>query len=342
MTKENVNFPLAYGVRTKNKDILLSSSSGGIFSEIANYAFEKGIIVYGCILTDDMKVKHCRAETKEDIVKMRTSKYVQSDLTGIIKKIKKDIKEDKKVLFTSAPCYVNTIMSLLSPEEKEKVITMDFICHGMPKKKVFEDHIQHIEQIYKSKVIHYSFRNKRFGWTHDEFAILEKGKKKVSSIKEIHCYKRLFHLNYSLNYGCFFCKYTTKYRKTDFTIGDFWGVEETLGILDNKGMSALLVNTPRALKLFENIENIQSYPVKVEDFQHGPLRSPAKKPEDYLKFWEDYSKYGYEYASNHYAPVNFKVYFSTYRRRIIHLLKLDYFLFWLKYKFKEKKKNGKK
>lgn len=334
-------YPLGYGVRSKDKKILSTSSSGGIFSEIANYMIKKGIVVYGCILDEKLDAVYLRGTTEKDIEKMRTSKYVQSNIAGIIDRIKYDINQGKKVLFISTPCYVDIIKLKLTEEELEKIILIDFLCHGTPSKKFFKDHLESIEKKYRSKVKEYSFRDKRYGWGHDEFAILENNKK-IDSIKYIHQYKRLFHENYILNKGCFSCKYTTMKRNSDFTIGDFWGVEEQLGIVDNKGMSALLINTKKGEVIFENIkENLEYYNVNADDFQHGPLRKPTEMPKDYEYFMEEYRKYGYEYVAKKYASPNFKIYFSTFRRRLAHILGVDYFLFWLKYKIKRVLKNAK-
>lgn len=334
-------YPMGYGVRSRNKNILSTSSSGGIFSEISNHMIKEGYIVYGCILNENLDAIYLRGTTEKDIEKMRTSKYVQSNIVGVADNIKQDIKQGEKVLFISTPCYIDIIKSKLTEDELKKIILIDFICHGTPNKKFFKDHLESIEKKYSSKVKKYSFRDKRYGWGHDEFAILENNKK-VDSIKYVHQYKRLFYKNYILAKGCFSCKYTSIKRNSDFTIGDFWGVEELLGVVDNKGMSALLINTKKGEEIFKNLkENVEYYQVGIDDFQHGPLKKPTKMPKDYEQFIEDYKKYGYEYVSKKYASPNFKIYFSTLRRRSVHLLKADYPLFWLKYKIKRALKNGK-
>ena len=221
MSKDKVeNFPLAYGIRTKNEEILKTSSSGGIFSELANYALKNNIKVYSCILNEKLEAVHIRGINEKDIKKMRTSKYVESSLGDILKLMKNDIKNNEKIMIVSSPCYIAAIKKAFN---------------GMPSKKIFQAHIRYLEKLYSSKVIFYSFRDKRYSWNHDEFVILE-NKKRKQSVKEVHRYKRLFHSNYSLLSRCFQCKYTKVKRDTDITIADLWGVESGVGLVDTKGL----------------------------------------------------------------------------------------------------------
>ena len=160
MCKDKVeNFPLAYGIRTKNEEILKTSSSGGIFSELANYALKNNIKIYSCILNEKLEAVHIRGINENDIKKMRTSKYVESSLGNILKLMKNDIKNNEKIMLVSSPCYVATIKKTFSESERNQIIWVDFLCHGMPSKKVFQDHIKYLENLYSSKVIFYSFRD---------------------------------------------------------------------------------------------------------------------------------------------------------------------------------------
>lgn len=333
--------PLAYGIRTKSKDILQKSSSGGIFSEIANYFIDNGGVVYGCILNEKVQAVYLRGTEKKDIERMRGSKYVRSEIKGVKERVQGDLLKKLQVLFVGPPCYIAHITKDLTKEEMKFLTTVDFICHGTPHPKSFSDHIKYLENFYNEKAINYSFRDKRYGWGHDEYITFESGKRK-DSIKEVGRFKRLFYSDYVLSADCFKCKYTKINRNSDLTIGDFWGVEEILNIYDNKGVSALLITTKKGVNLFEIIrKNLLVYDVKVTDFHHGPLKHPTPMPKEYQDFWKEYRKYGYKFVTDKYVAVSKKEMFSAYRRRIVHLLKLDKLAFSLKYKLKELKNNGK-
>lgn len=72
--------PKAYAARNKNNNIVSRSSSGGIFSLLAEYMINsKSAIVWGAMFNDNWEVIHERIETVEDLEKLRGSKYVQSD-----------------------------------------------------------------------------------------------------------------------------------------------------------------------------------------------------------------------------------------------------------------------
>lgn len=329
-----INYPLAYGIRSRDKKIVKTSSSGGIFSEIANYFINNKGIVYAVIIDEEIRAVYLRGTTVEDIEKMRTSKYVQADIKGIKEKLTIDLNNNKKVLFVGTPCYVNYILKNLTDKEKKNLTTIDFICHGTPNQSIFADHINYLETLYGKKAVYYSFRNKRFGWSHDEFIKFEDNSQK-SSVKEVGRFGRLFHSGYSLNLGCFSCKFTSKIRKSDLTIGDFWGVEEVLKIYDNKGMSCLLINNEKGKKIFENVKNnLYFFEVDLDDVHQQALYAPTKKPKKYDEFWKEYNKYGYKTVTEKYVSATKKEILSVYRRRIVHILKLDKLAFTLKYKLK--------
>jgi Fe-S-cluster-containing hydrogenase component 2 len=59
------NNPVAYACINKNEKIRLESSSGGIFSLVADYILENEGIVFGARFNDDFEVIHDYIEKKE-------------------------------------------------------------------------------------------------------------------------------------------------------------------------------------------------------------------------------------------------------------------------------------
>ncbi len=57
--------------------------------------------------------------------------------------------------------------------------------------------------------------------------------------------------------SCYKCRFAGEKRYSDFTIGDFWGIETVDPTVkdDDTGISLLDVNTPKGEKLFEEIKS---------------------------------------------------------------------------------------
>ena len=77
IVEKTKGYPKAYAMRNKNIDELSKSSSGGIFSVLANYVIDNGGVVFGAVYDSKFNIKHVKATTKEGFALMRGSKYVQ-------------------------------------------------------------------------------------------------------------------------------------------------------------------------------------------------------------------------------------------------------------------------
>lgn len=113
-----------------------NSSSGGAFTAISDQILDKGGVVYGCVMDENLSLKHSHATNKEKRDKMRGSKYIQSDIKEIFQQIKKDLVTGKCVLFTGTPCQNFSILTYLSASKicTDRLITMELICHGVGSK----------------------------------------------------------------------------------------------------------------------------------------------------------------------------------------------------------------
>ena len=117
--------PEVYASYTKDNEIRLDSTSGGIFTEVAKAFIKNNGIVYGAIYDENHKIVHYRGETKEDIDKIRQSKYAQSDIGGNYISAKKDLIAGKKVLFVGTPCHIAALKRFLI-KDYDNLYTMDF------------------------------------------------------------------------------------------------------------------------------------------------------------------------------------------------------------------------
>ena len=300
-----------------DKRVILNSSSGGAFTALSDYVIKKGGVVYGVVFDKEFRAVHVRADNAELRDRMRSSKYLQSDLGEIFKSVKEDIDKGMLVLFTGTPCQVSGIRKYLN-KDYENFYTVDVICHGVPSPLMFSEHIKHIEKKRKVKVVNYNCRSKIKGWhKHIEQAIFINGKTEAGT-PLLQEHKTLFYKGYVLRPSCYECKFTNFDRPSDITIGDFWGIDKELPDWDdNLGTSILLLNSKKGEEIFR-LSNSEFISQEVKTYGRQPqLEKSATKPSDRKEFWEKYSNFGYSYISSKYAGNSIKDNLKYLAKRIL-------------------------
>lgn len=260
-----------------NDEIRAVSSSGGAFTLIANEIFEKGGVVCGVAFVGQ-KVQHIIVEKKEDLVRLRGSKYVQSDTNTVYSQIKEILKTGKVVLFTGTPCQVAGLNIYLG-KTYENLYTIDLICHGVPPQKIFDMYLK--ETIGDEAFINGTFRDKNAGWFSYGIKV-QTDKNCYYKLKTRDSYLQAFIKNMSLRPSCANCPFTSSQRQADITIGDFWEIERYKPELnDNKGTSLVLLNNMKGKNLFNLIKNkvsiLESVPIEYAKYHNITLYTPLKQ-----------------------------------------------------------------
>lgn len=291
----------AYGVKHKNEQERLTSRSGGVFIALSDYILSQGGTVYGAELNKDFTVSHHRAENKEQRNKFKGSKYIQSDMNDIIKKVRQDLKDNKKVLFSGTSCQVHAIKVSVSEKYQKNLYTCDLICHGVPSKKIFEEFLRYIEKISGKTIKEFNFRDKRFGWaTHYETSIFEDGTELTTQY-----FRNLFYGHNILRPACHKCNYANIHRPADITIADFWGIENVAPeFLDRKGVSLTIINNEKGKEWFEAIKGkLQTIHCSLEDCVKYTytLNQPTPEAETRDEFWQDYKTKDFDYIIEKYG-----------------------------------------
>ena len=160
--KKNVN-PHILALHHHNEKTWISSSSGGVFASLTDYALRQAGVIFGAIYDDNFVVVHRRAETQEDTLKFRGSKYVQSNLTGIYQQVKFYLQEQRFVLFSGTPCQVEGLKGYLQ-RSYDNLLTVDILCHGVPSPRVFHDYLNFIRQNSDFHFTGIFMKDKTFGW----------------------------------------------------------------------------------------------------------------------------------------------------------------------------------
>lgn len=242
----------SYAVFNKDEKIRLESSSGGIFSLLAEYVINKYGIVYGAVFDEEFNVKHIKITSLKDIELLRGSKYVQSKINDIFKSIKFDLINNKLVLFTGTPCQIAGLQSFLQ-RKYDNLILMDIVCHGVPSPLIWQKYINKLKKNYKQNIKNIYFRDKSTGWKKYSIKFLfDKDEYKNIGFKDI--YMKGFLNDIYLRPSCYNCKFKGIERISDITVADFWGIENIFPkIDDDKGTSLVVIHTEKGKRLFDKL-----------------------------------------------------------------------------------------
>ena len=281
-----------YGMYNKKIDECLKSSSGAIFPAISNIFIEAGGEIVGCIWSNNMEPIHVCVSSKEEVDKMRGSKYVQSDLKDIVKIVKERTKH-KKILFTGTPCQIAAVKGYVG--ENENLYTCALICEGVPSNRVWQKYKSDIEKKYNSKMIKANFRNKEISWE-SPLAVYEFENGKISKNMSFNSDEYVVAFLEGLMYreSCYNCQYKGNGHNADIIIGDLWGAtKEQKEMSKNKGISLVIINTEKGKEILEKINDtvvIENVDKNRAIENNKLLMQPIKKHENKIKFYNKIDK----------------------------------------------------
>lgn len=293
--KEKQERVSCYGIINNNKEIKKNSTSGGLFSLLADYVIDSGGAVYGAIYNAGT-IEHIRVIGDYD--KMRGSKYCQSTIDGVIEAFLNDLNHGVKVLFTGTPCQCASLKKLLRLKKipSENCILVDIVCHGVVSPMLLKDYIAYVEKKTGKEIAVHKFRDKVNGWSqHTESNIFVDGSYDYQSY-ESQLYKRIFLNHYGLREACFNCKYTCYDRVSDITMADFWGLNKTRPEMwNNDGVSFAIVSTEKGDKIIDAIRDKGTvFDATIDDTKQPQLLAPSNRPEGYEEFWNCYLQHGFK------------------------------------------------
>ncbi|HJH48620.1 Coenzyme F420 hydrogenase/dehydrogenase, beta subunit C-terminal domain [Bacteroides fragilis] len=244
-----------YAAKNMDEEVRLKSSSGGIFTLLAESVIKRGGVVFGAKFDDEWMVVHDYTDNIEGVAAFRGSKYVQSIIGNAYRKVEQFLKSGRMVLFTGTPCQIAGLKKYLRKEYK-KLLAVDLVCHGVPSPKVWQ---MYLEETNRSKVIdkkkrvissnkedsitHISFRDKTNGWKRYSLVILKESVSLHETLEE-NIFIKGFLKNLYLRPSCAHCPNRSLKSDSDITIADFWNIEKiNMEYDDDKGVSLILVNS---------------------------------------------------------------------------------------------------
>ncbi len=241
-------------------EIRMESSSGGMFTVLAEHIIDKGGYVAGVRWDEKFSAVFDIVEKKEDLALMRGSKYVQSSTGLIFRKIKQLLNDGKTVLFTGVPCQTAGLRHFLG-KDYDNLYIVDILCHGSPSPKSFEEFLKCAVNSIEgnddiSQIESIEFRNKhRHGWGHSIIIKLKNGMEYDKTRNATNWYNSFLNI-LNCRRVCGQCRYNTLPRQGDITLGDFWGIESVMPDSNyHKGVSVVTLNNEKGQRLFGEISD---------------------------------------------------------------------------------------
>ena len=294
LKKNEFEKPVCFAAIHKNIETRFGSTTGGLFSALAEQMYAEGGYVGGAVYRDDWSVAHFVSNNPEDLQRLRQSKYSQSDLRGFYSDVKNILNAGEKVLVCGTPCQMAGLRQFLR-KDYENLIIVDFICKSITSPKFYAKYLDYWERKAKSKLVSFKFKDKELGWRNlvKRFDF-SNGKSMYSRAKDNDLYSSAYHGNIVSRPSCYECKFKGFPRMADITLADFWGCEKKTkykSMDDNAGTSAVIINNSHGLDFFEKIKSkILWMDSCIEDILPGnpALLHKQKKPKcSREKFFED-------------------------------------------------------
>lgn len=243
----------AFAVKDKNEQSRLKSASGGAAAAFAKNVIDSGGYFSGVVYDNEFNVVHETCDDVEKIDLFRDSKYVQSDMNGIYKKLETLLSNGKRVLATGTPCQIAALRSRFG-SENDNLILCDFVCNGVPSPELLKKYIKLVEHNEHKKVKNIYLRDKTNGWQKNNVKVVfEDGSHKIILRQDCEFYK-VFGFNIALRNSCHDCKFKNFNTASDITIGDYWGIDKKYPEFnDDKGCSLVMINTEKGKRFFEEV-----------------------------------------------------------------------------------------
>lgn len=341
------NGSLKYAVQNISDEKRSISTAGGFFYVIAEYIIETcGGDVFA-VGFEENKVTHIVADSKEDLIPMCGSKYVQSNLKDIFHDVKKALHKGKKCLFVGTSCQVHGIRNFLSKDKMaQNLITIDLLCLGVSSPVLYQQWIAYLEDKYNAPVTHVYFRDKSYGYSTANVRVCFKNRY-IEQTYDAKSLMKTFFSGYNMRPSCYDCDFRLIERAGDFTIGDLHQVGAHIPSMDDdKGTTCVWAHTDLAKELLILLEDRLRQEI-LEENCSKILYSQSKlvqKPLDRDKFFSDASRLTYEQLTEKYAKNGLKDRTINFVRRFVNKLPFRTFVFKTMKKIKTKQfhKNAQK
>lgn len=251
-----------YMVKSKDEEVLYSSSSGGAGYEISKMLCTKGYDVVGCVYDKEKRESVHKMVLAGDVGNLNVfqgSKYIQSNTVDAFNDV---INTSERAVIFGTPCQIAGIDSLLKlNKRRENYILVDLICFGVPTQYLWNKYLKEGSKKYGYGLTpDVQFRYKPRGWREKYISIQGNGKCYVRQENKDLFY-RFFLLRHCFMPTCYECAYRTA-SAADIRLGDYWGPRYKD---DKNGVSMVIAMTITGEKILEELKELNKIQLEKQD-----------------------------------------------------------------------------
>ncbi|MBQ7357068.1 MAG: Coenzyme F420 hydrogenase/dehydrogenase, beta subunit C-terminal domain [Clostridia bacterium] len=279
-----------YAGYSEDEATISGCTSGGFATALSEIIINDGGVVYGVKYADDfIKSEYTRVESKDGLLSLMGSKYVQSEKRDIFKSVKSDLAEGRLTLFVGCPCDVMALKAFLG-REYDNLYTVELVCMGVTSYKIAEEYKKYTEKKNRAGLVYINARSKKCGWfvpTLEER--FDNGRVKTQTL----------YASY-LGYGsqvynrpsCFKCKFRDRSGVADFRVGDFWGIKEQDEFWNKRGVCCIFVRSERGLSMLERLTEcgFKLFETDYKSATESNMSSLYNKSEKYVELRERFAR----------------------------------------------------
>ena len=314
-----------YAAKNRDEEIRRQSSSGGIFTPLAEAVIRDGGVVFGAKFDKEWNVIHAWTDTIEGIADFRGSKYVQSAIGNTYREAREFLKQGRKVLFSGTPCQIAGLRKFLR-KEYDNLLAVDVVCHGVPSPLVWRKYLEETRKKLRAGretgkntvssslkdlpvITGISFRDKTHGWKKYGFSLRYAASKAAENSVSIsandsertmlqpfpdNVFMKGFLKNLYLRPSCYACASRSGKSGSDISIADFWGVQNYYPEFDDdKGIGLVLVNTDKGRKAYEQTNANSMESTYEQGLKHNPcLEHSVARTKHVGTFWTEFEAKG--------------------------------------------------
>lgn len=293
----------------------IESTSGGLFSILAEYFFNQGAYVAGAIFNEEFGLNGVVTNDKTLLPQIRSSKYLQSDTSIMFPKIKELLKSGETVFACATPCQIAGLLNFVG-ESRGNLYTCDFICKGVSSPWLFRQYLDSLENKFssKAKLVKFKYKDETHPWGNLSTKIEFSNGTIYLEDKANDSYMTTFlDTGFAVRPSCFECKFKGFPRFADITLGDFWGIDDLQEKVSGKwkGCSVVLTNNKRGEQLLYAVKDkIYLHECELKDATKHNIHliqaydpRPGVSMEIRKEFYNDIREYGYDYMVDKYLDM---------------------------------------
>lgn len=241
------------------------SASGGFVYDVYRYFLDNGGYASGCVWDKEIVAQHITSNQLQDVRRMQSSKYVQSDISGCYAEIKDLLKKGESVVFCGTPCQTAGLHYYLGKKSIDNLLTICCICHGVPSPGVWSAYKNSLEIKYGGALVDVNMRDKSYkgystSYVRYTFDIDDEAARTPQTARYVGMptfladpYIFLFTDDLFLRNSCYHCQYKGGNNRADIIVGDYYASTSGAG---NLGCSTVITMNDKGDDFIKKLDGV--------------------------------------------------------------------------------------